>query len=71
MSTHVEQALRRQVSAARVAICALLGALEKVRDLVAGGYFHEAKAHADEALVDADAYLQLVDTADGNGGNPT
>jgi hypothetical protein len=59
--------LRARFHAARFAICALLGALERVRDLIAGGYFPEAKSHAEAALADADAYLRLVDAAK-NGG---
>ncbi len=63
-----EDEVRRGLAAARVAICALLGALEKVRDLIAGGYFAEARAHAEEALLDADNYLRIVDDDGGRNG---
>jgi hypothetical protein len=59
-----------RLDAARFAICALLGALERVRDLIAGGYFPEAKAQAEAALLDADAYLRLVEGIDHGDGEP-
>jgi hypothetical protein len=71
MATQEEQALRSRLTAACLAIVTLLGALEKTRDLIAGGSFAEAKASADDALADADDYLKLVDTLDEkNGGAP-
>jgi hypothetical protein len=61
MSTPEARILRQRLSAARIAIVTLLGALEKIRDRLAGGDIAGARNEAENALFDADAYLQLVD----------
>jgi hypothetical protein len=64
MATPEEDEARRRMRAAEVALCALLGALEKVRDLIASGDVAGARAHAETALRDADEYLELVEDED-------